>query len=821
MHIANEAESQLKLNWQSVFDAMKKVLTDRRIVLDREPKFDGNIERYPVDGRKRGNRDAWFVGHIDDYPVLYGGIHGGEDFKYSPLNGSRQCSPEEKRRMDERIAEAKRKRAEELKAQHSQAAKEARAEFEAAIPATDDHPYLIKKQVKAHGIRLDSDGRLLIPVTSESGEIRSLQRIYANGEKRFLSGGEVKGNYFTINGNGPPIICEGYSTGATLFECTGRSVFVAFNAGNLEPVALKIRKQYPSAEILIAADNDQWKPEIGNVGVKKAKVAASVINARVAIPEFKDVSSEPTDFNDLLTLEGADEVIRQLSPQSEQEEDTEDFDQTVTRAELSALIEQCADFDELITGIAEKVSTSGLPATQILSLRKYIVKRSKELNPNGGVSVSSLEADAKEFKHIKAEKDFQHLQAARAVIAMVGAENLIHDGVFTWKYNGHGLWVQADDREIKKSVHKISESEELTKTIVGSILDLFKTEIYKSGHVFDVDRRTINCPNGELHYVDHDWVLKPHCRENYRTTQIATAYDPAAKAPRFLRYLQEVFRDDSDRVNKTALVLECIGYSLLSSCEYEKFFILSGSGANGKSKLMNAVQSLVGVKNICAVQPSQFDNKFQRAHLHHRLVNLVTEIAQGAEIPDAQLKAIVSGELTTAEHKHKNPFDFRPYVTCWFGTNHMPHTRDFSDALFRRAIIIPFNRIFQEEEQDKQLDKKLADEAPGILSLALEGLTTLFERGSFIETQECLAAKKAWRYECDQAAQFVDECCLLGPGLSVLSADLYVAYQKWATDSGVRRTLGRNSFSSRVIRLGAEAGKGTAGARMLYGVGLK
>ena len=60
-----------------------------------------------------------------------------------------------------------------------------------------------------------------------------------------------------------------------------------------------------------------------------------------------------------------------------------------------------------------------------------------------------------------------------------------------------------------------------------------------------------------------------------------------------------------------------------------------------------------------------------------KLANLVTEIAEGAVMADAELKAITSGELTTAEHKNKDPFDFQPFSTCWFGTNHMPHTRDF------------------------------------------------------------------------------------------------------------------------------------------------
>lgn len=72
--------------------------------------------------------------------------------------------------------------------------------------------------------------------------------------------------------------------------------------------------------------------------------------------------------------------------------------------------------------------------------------------------------------------------------------------------------------------------------------------------------------------------------------------------------------------------------------------------------------------------PSQFDNRFQRAHLQGKLANIITEIADGSTISDAQLKGIVSGEKVTAEHKHMAPFDFNPFYTCWFGTNHMPYS---------------------------------------------------------------------------------------------------------------------------------------------------
>ena len=283
----------------------------------------------------------------------------------------------------------------------------------------------------------------------------------------------------------------------------------------------------------------------------------------------------------------------------------------------------------------------------------------------------------------------------------------------------------------------------------------------------------------------------------------------------------EVFQKDSDQAEKAFLVCEALGYSLLSSTEYEKFFLLIGPGANGKSVLMDTLTALIGWDNVAAVQPSQFENRFQRAHLHSKLVNCITEIAEGHTIQDAQLKAIVSGELTTAEHKHKPPFDFRPYATCWFGSNHMPHTRDFSDALFRRAIIIPFNRTFAEHEQDKHLKTKLKEELPGILNLVLEAVGGVFKRGEFTKTESCERAKKEWRLNCDQVQQFADDECTFEAGIETQSSDIFKAYEEWAKEAGIKRTVNRNNFTTRMCRLGAEQSRATGGTRLLAGVRLK
>lgn len=173
-----------------------------------------------------------------------------------------------------------------------------------------------------------------------------------------------------------------------------------------------------------------------------------------------------------------------------------------------------------------------------------------------------------------------------------------------------------------------------------------------------------------------------------------------ATAPRFGLFLEEIFKGDPGSADKGQIVLEAMGYTLVPDCFLEKFFMLIGAGANGKSVLLRVLAALVGREHVTAVQPSQFENRFQRAHLHSKLANIITEIAEGAEIADAQLKSLVSGETSTAEHKHRDPFDFTPYAKHWFGTNHLPYTRDFSDALFRRAIVLAFNNKFDGERRD-------------------------------------------------------------------------------------------------------------------------
>jgi putative DNA primase/helicase len=496
-----------------------------------------------------------------------------------------------------------------------------------------------------------------------------------------------------------------------------------------------------------------------------------------------------------------------------------------TAAQLRAAAEQIVEQAKADAGAPfERSALSTLRALRKVDPAAFMRTRDAIKHANRGVSVRALDAEIRQSD--EGEEGPDHLAIARAVQARAGKDNLIFSQGAFWRWKDKGVWRDVDDREVKQFVQETIESafahtHKVTRSLVDSVVDVLKTESYREDHRFDGGAtNVINLLNGELHLAEDGWQLRPHRREDYRTTQLPVAFDPDAAAPRFERFLAELFEGDADAQAKAAVLLEALGYSLLPDSRFERFVLLVGGGANGKSVMLYIVGELVGQEQASAVQPSQFGNRFQRAHLRGKLVNVVTEIAEGAEIADAELKAIVSGELTTAEHKLRPPFDFRPFATCWFATNHMPHTRDFSEALFRRAIILTFGRRFDGPACDPHLKDKLRAELPGVLNLALAGLARLLARGRFTPVESSEEAKREWRLQADQVAQFVEERCAVEGGAAIASSALYGAYERWAIGAGIGRRVTRKTFTQRLQRLGVAAAKGTDGVRILAGIRL-
>ncbi len=199
------------------------------------------------------------------------------------------------------------RRLDEASRRHAAARAVAARIWQAARPACDDHPYLTRKGVAAHGLRVFK-GALVVPICDSAGELHSLQFIGASGTKRFLKGGRVAGMYVQIGVAGKVVcIAEGIATGASIHAATGYTVAVAFNAGNLGHVTAAIRQCHPDAQLIVCADDDAGTP--GNPGHTHARDAARATNAFVALPAFRaDRHAGATDFNDLHRARGLEAV---------------------------------------------------------------------------------------------------------------------------------------------------------------------------------------------------------------------------------------------------------------------------------------------------------------------------------------------------------------------------------------------------------------------------------------------------------------------------------------------------------------------------------
>ena len=458
-------------------------------------------------------------------------------------------------------------------------------------------------------------------------------------------------------------------------------------------------------------------------------------------------------------------------------------------------------------------NTGALRDSDRTALYKLIAKRM-------GCTVKILLQEiVREFDGAKgaegAEKDDRTL--ARAALD----ENLKFSpqGFFLWRDSG--VWQAAHDREIRQRIGDVLQGHGLpvANRKISDVFNVLKDCAYDGAVRFDQPQHNrVNCLSGTLELNDGKWTLREHRREDYLTQQLPVAYDPSATCPRFDRFLQEIFEGDKDASDKGVLIREMLGYCLVPSARYERFFILPGEGSNGKSTLFKVLQGLIAPGQIAAVEPHKLTDRFQRAHLRGKLVNLVAELPVGSKVADDALKSFTSGDLVTAEYKGQNPFDFNPFATILVSTNNMPHSRDLSRGMFRRAVIIGFNQSFEGRE-DKYLSEQLKEELPGIFASVLQAYADVVARGGFTMPDSCKVASEDWRRDCDTVATWAHECCTVGttPGSTPIFTEFSRAfddYRSWCDVMGVKSSVSGKAFGDRLEVLGAVRGKSVGKVRI-------
>lgn len=267
---------------------------------------DGKLHRFHVDGDKPRTRNGWCVLYADGLPAGEFGTwrDGGASHTWHAA-GARDLSASEQAELRARLKAASEARTKEREAEQAKARAKADTLWQQAGRVSASHAYIKRKGIKPYGIRQLRD-QLLVPLRDTSGTLHGLQFIQPKGDKKFGTGTAKAGRYHSIGrptARGVLGIVEGFATGATVHELTGWPVAVAFDAGNLKPVAQALRAKFPDARLLILADNDHTTA--GNPGMTKAREAAEVVDAAVVAPRFN--ADEPgSDWNDYAAAQGAE-----------------------------------------------------------------------------------------------------------------------------------------------------------------------------------------------------------------------------------------------------------------------------------------------------------------------------------------------------------------------------------------------------------------------------------------------------------------------------------------------------------------------------------
>jgi putative DNA primase/helicase len=285
----------------------------------------------------------------------------------------------------------------------------------------------------------------------------------------------------------------------------------------------------------------------------------------------------------------------------------------------------------------------------------------------------------------------------------------------------------------------------------------------------------------------------------FSTNALPFHYNPRAGCPQFLKFLDQIFEGDQERI---AFIQEWIGWCCVYDYSFQHALVLSGDGANGKGVLSKVIEALLGEDNVSHVPLERFGQRFQLAPTVGKLLNMAPEMSTIDKSDEEQLKSITGGDRISIDIKYGDGLDTKMTARCIFSTNSIPPFFDRSGGLRRRLIILPFNRVVPEAERVLHLERKFFPELAGIFNWAIAGLKTLRERGRFEIPEISRSAVERHMKDSNPAATFLLDECSQRPDVAVKSMDLYTAYTAWFKEQGYSKQifLSQPQFAKEVTR---------------------
>ena len=331
----------------------------------------------------------------------------------------------------------------------------------------------------------------------------------------------------------------------------------------------------------------------------------------------------------------------------------------------------------------------------------------------------------------------------------------------------------------------------------------------------------INFADGMLRWRnDPDPVLLDHHPEYLSTVQLPIKWDPAAECPEFDRFLsQAVPEDDRDRA------WQVLGYLLMSGNPFQRMFMLTGAGGNGKGIFLNVVRALLGNRNTAA-EPLQDlgENRFSTAELFGKLANICGDIDSTYIERTARIKELCGDDRMKGERKGERQFYFLFWGKAIFSANSIPATADSSRGWVRRWEVVPFPNTPTKEDPGLSA-RILASELPGVARKAVYALRDLMEAGEFRRGESAELAQAEFAEKNNRVVRWIND-----PDTNVTREEntfnkgttLLAAFRQWdAHEQGNSvRDISKHKFNE-LARLSGLEQATIRGQRGYYGIRVK
>ena len=383
---------------------------------------------------------------------------------------------------------------------------------------------------------------------------------------------------------------------------------------------------------------------------------------------------------------------------------------------------------------------------------------------------------------------------------------------YTWNGKYYKVMSNSNMRSSVAHFIKHKTDADVTSWTVGNVLEELMGEctVYDDVEVpacvkgpFDAEHagHLLVFENGWLDFGafsrDEEVELKKHTPELFATYKLPYDFKPDAECPKWLNFLNYNLEGDGDRI---AILQEFLGYCFVWHTGLHKFLILEGEAGTGKSTVTKVFIAALGKENVSHVPLEVFGERFSLYPTIGKLANIVGEVGELDSVAEAQLKAFVGGDPMQFDRKNRDPIEAVPTARLILATNNRPRFVDKSEGIWRRLILVPFNRKVPPDKIIVDLDKQIInEELAGVFMWAFEGLYRLLQNGCFTTSEVVEKEIAEYKLEGNPAKAFLLDYYEEGAG-EVISTEIYQEYKTWCEDFGFS-PLNSANFGKEIFRV--------------------